>query len=73
MEVSTFLGLTVRDLRGIAGRIQLLVDDPQRTCARADAASPASGVVELRPAAIDAEIDRLSRLRDRLAQRTGRA
>jgi hypothetical protein len=63
VEVSTFLGLTVQDLRGIAGR----------TCARADAASPASGVVELRPAAIDAEIDRLSRLRDRLAQRTGRA
>ncbi len=36
VEVSIFLGLTVQDLRGIADRIQLLVDDPQRTCARAD-------------------------------------
>ncbi|MFD7280734.1 MerR family transcriptional regulator [Streptomyces sp. NPDC059862] len=67
------LGLTVQDLRGIADRIQLLVDDPQRRCARADAASPASGVVERRLAAIDAEIDRLRRLRDRLAQQTGQA
>ncbi|MDX3233617.1 MerR family transcriptional regulator [Streptomyces sp. ME19-01-6] len=67
------LGLTVQALRGIADRIQLLVDDPQRRCALADAASPASGVVERRLAAIDAEIDRLGRLRDRLAQRTGQA
>ncbi|GAA3503322.1 MerR family transcriptional regulator [Streptomyces prasinosporus] len=67
------LGLTVEDLRGIADRIQLLVEDPGRRCANADATSPASGVVERRLAAIDAEIDRLNLLRSRLAQRTGRA
>ncbi|MEU6811710.1 hypothetical protein ABZ920_22530 [Streptomyces sp. NPDC046831] len=61
------------DLRGIADRIQLMVEDPGRRCANADATSPASGVVERRLAAIDAEIDRLSRLRARLAQWTGRA
>ena len=68
------LGLTtVEDLRGIADRIQLMVEDPGRRCANADATSPASGVVERRPAAIDSEIDRLSRVRARPAQRTGRA
>ncbi|MFF4658889.1 hypothetical protein [Streptomyces sp. NPDC001381] len=49
-----------------------MVEDPGRRCANADATSPASGVVEWRLAAIDAEIGRLSRLRARLAQRTGR-
>ncbi|MDQ1045017.1 MerR family transcriptional regulator [Streptomyces sp. V4I2] len=67
------LGLTVQDLRGVADRIQLLVDDPQRRCTRAEGASSASGVVERRLAAIDAEIARLRRLRDRLAQQTGQA
>lgn len=67
------LGLTVEDLRGIADRLQLLADDPQQPCTHPDTASPATCVVEHRLAAIDAEIDRLSRLRSRLAQRTGRA
>ncbi|NYV74461.1 MerR family transcriptional regulator [Streptomyces sp. UH6] len=67
------LGLTVEDLRGISDRIQLLTDEPGRRCAGADAASPASVVVDRRLAVIDAEIDRLSRLRERLAEHTGRA
>ncbi|MDQ0766894.1 hypothetical protein QF027_009529 [Streptomyces canus] len=46
---------------------------PGRRCAHADAVSAASGGVEPRLAAIDAEIDRLSRLRVQPAQRTGRA
>ncbi|WP_151770025.1 MerR family transcriptional regulator [Streptomyces abyssomicinicus] len=67
------LGLTIEDLRGISDRIQLLTDEPGRRCAGADAASPASVVVDRRLAVIDAEIDRLSRLRERLAEHTGRA
>ncbi|MER6678268.1 MerR family transcriptional regulator [Streptomyces sp. NPDC000983] len=65
------LGLTVEDLRRIADRIHLLADEPDRSCAQSGHSSPASAVVQLRLAAIDAEIDRLSRLRDRLARRTG--
>ncbi|MER5475929.1 MerR family transcriptional regulator [Streptomyces sp. NPDC002734] len=66
------LGLTVQDLRGIADRLAPLAENPRRRCVRTDPASPASGVVDRRLAAIDAEIDRLSRLRGRLAERTGR-
>ncbi|MET7653620.1 MULTISPECIES: MerR family transcriptional regulator [unclassified Streptomyces] len=64
------LGLTIEDLRGIADRIGLLVDNPQRPCGRPDADVPGSAVVERRLAALDAEIDRLSRLRALLALRT---
>ncbi|MGC0334645.1 MerR family copper efflux transcriptional regulator [Streptomyces sp. SAI-170] len=67
------LGLTVEDLRGIADRIQLLVEDPQRRCADNDPAARGSGVVARRLAAIDAEIDRLTGLRTRLARQTGQA
>jgi MerR family transcriptional regulator, copper efflux regulator len=66
------LGLTIEDLRGIADRIQLLVEDPQRRCANSDSASPGSQVVARRLAALDAEIDRLVLLRARLTRRTGR-
>ncbi|AUA08555.1 MerR family transcriptional regulator [Streptomyces sp. SID8382] len=66
------LGLTVEDLRGIADRIQLLAGNPQLRCTNTDSASPGSQVIGHRLAAIDAEIDRLTRLRTLLAQRTGR-
>jgi DNA-binding transcriptional MerR regulator len=69
------LGLTVEDLRSFADRIGLLVENPQRRCARPDAdipgsGGPGAGVVDRRIAALDAEIDRLTRLRNGLAQRT---
>ncbi|MFH8798242.1 MerR family transcriptional regulator [Streptomyces sp. NPDC017936] len=66
------LGLTVEDLRGIADRIQLLVEDPQRRCGDGEPGSAGSAVVARRLAEIDAEIDRLTVLRARLARRTGR-
>jgi DNA-binding transcriptional MerR regulator len=72
------LGLTIEDLRAIADRIQLLVEDPQRRCAGndpdsdSDADARGSGVVTSRLAAIDAEIDRLTDLRTRLARQSGR-
>lgn len=64
------LGLTVDDLCGITDRITLLVDDPGRRCEGGDPDSPGSGVVHRRLAALDAEIDRLTRLRTRLAEQT---
>ncbi|MFF9026014.1 MerR family transcriptional regulator [Streptomyces eurythermus] len=65
------LGLTVEDLRGIAGRLPLLAVHPAPRCG---ATSPDRGgpgvvgeaVVERRIAALDAEIERLTRLRDGL-------
>ncbi|MFG2951623.1 MerR family transcriptional regulator [Streptomyces adustus] len=65
------LGLTVEDLRVVADRIQLLAENPHRPCAECASNSPGTSVVERRLAAMDAEIGRLSRLRDRLARRTG--
>ncbi|MEU6591722.1 MerR family transcriptional regulator [Streptomyces sp. NPDC046881] len=64
------LGLTVEDLRSVADRIGLLVENPRRPCENADSDVPGSGVVDRRLAALDAEIDRLTRLRTRLALRT---
>ncbi|MGW6796771.1 MerR family transcriptional regulator, partial [Streptomyces chartreusis] len=61
------LGLTVEDLRSVVDRIGLLVENPQRQCGRPDSEAPGSGVVDRRIAALDAEIDRLSRLRAGLA------
>lgn len=63
------LGLTVEDLCGLADRIHLLVADPRRRCAGGPE-SPGAGVVHRRLAALDAEIDRLTRLRTLLAGRT---
>jgi DNA-binding transcriptional MerR regulator len=78
------LGLTVEDIRGFASRLDLLTEDSELRCsataaasggpakssaaARASAESPASVAVARRLAALDAEIDRLTRLRDRLAR-----
>ncbi|MFJ6086949.1 MerR family transcriptional regulator [Streptomyces sp. NPDC092369] len=64
------LGLTVEDLRSVADRIDVLVDNPRRRCGQPDSEIPGSGVVDRRIAALDAEIDRLSGLRARLARRT---
>ncbi|SNT64608.1 MerR, DNA binding [Streptosporangium subroseum] len=64
------LGLTVEDVRGCADRLQLLDGDtlPPRG---GPGCSMASGVVQRRLAALDAEITRLSRVRDQLAARAG--
>jgi len=63
------LGLTVEDLRGVADRIDLLIENPQRRCGCPDSGVPGSRVADRRLAALDAEIARLTHLRDRLAQR----
>jgi MerR family transcriptional regulator, copper efflux regulator len=64
------LGLTVEDVRGCADRLQLLDGDtlPPRG---GPGCSMASGVVQRRLAALDAEITRLSRVREQLAARAG--
>ncbi|MER5193700.1 MerR family transcriptional regulator [Streptomyces sp. NPDC002755] len=64
------LGLTVEDLRSVGDRIDLLVENPRRRCGPPDSDVPGSGVVDRRLAALDAEIDRLSRLRAGLALRS---
>ncbi|WP_371667073.1 MerR family transcriptional regulator [Streptomyces sp. NBC_00289] len=64
------LGLTVEDLRSIADRIGLLVENPQRKCGQPDSDVPGSHVVDRRLTALDTEIDRLTALRNRLALRT---
>jgi DNA-binding transcriptional MerR regulator len=64
------LGLTIDDLHSIADRLHLLVENPQRPCGRTDPGSPGAQIVDRRLAALDTEIDRLSRLRTRLAHHT---
>ncbi|SOD89780.1 hypothetical protein SAMN06272765_6250 [Streptomyces sp. Ag109_G2-15] len=56
----------------MADRIQLLVDEPRRSCSGSPD-SPGAVVVHRRLAVLDAEIDRLTRLRSRLARRTSGA
>lgn len=71
------LGLTIEDVRGFASRLDLFTDGTQPRCAAPPASSdgstpsptsPASAAVARRIAVLDAEIDRLTRLRDRLAR-----
>ncbi|SEG80489.1 DNA-binding transcriptional regulator, MerR family [Actinacidiphila yanglinensis] len=57
-------GFTVADLRGLAPRLQRLVDAPAPRCV-----PEPGGVVARRLAALDAEIDRLVLLRERLTRR----
>jgi DNA-binding transcriptional MerR regulator len=64
------LGLTIEDLRSIADRLGLLVESPRPPCGSPDCDLPCSGVIDRRLAALDAEIDRLTRLRAHLALRT---
>jgi len=61
------LGLTVEDVRACADRIDLLVAGPVQRCV-APAPGEAPGVVQLRIDALDAEITRLTALRDSLAR-----
>ncbi|MDI2126512.1 MerR family transcriptional regulator [Yinghuangia seranimata] len=70
------LGLTVEDVRGFAARLDMFTDGATPRCASpspSDPPSPASAAVTRRLAALDAEIDRLTRLRARLAGATGRS
>lgn len=57
-------GFTVADLRGLAPRLHQLVDRPAPRCV-----PEPGGVVARRLAALDAEIDRLTQLRERLTLR----
>ncbi|MGW0663989.1 MerR family transcriptional regulator [Streptodolium elevatio] len=71
------LGLTIEDVRGFASRLDLFTETAKPRCSPAptapdgSTASPASAAVARRLAALDAEIDRLTRLRDRLAHAAG--
>lgn len=64
------LGLTVEDLRSRAHRLDMLAEDPPRSCASTGEAGPETfaPVVEHRLAELDAEIARLTGLRDGLAR-----
>ncbi|HET6502199.1 MAG TPA: MerR family transcriptional regulator [Amycolatopsis sp.] len=64
------LGLTVEDVGSCADRLHLLEGDALPDYGAGGCAQK-SGVVERRIAALDAEISRLTRLRDQLAARTG--
>ncbi|MEU9347920.1 MerR family transcriptional regulator [Streptomyces sp. NPDC048278] len=64
------LGLTVEDLCGIADRLAQLDEVPPGRCGQPDGDRPGSGVIARRLAALGAEIDRLTRLREALALRT---
>ncbi|MFD9407051.1 MerR family transcriptional regulator [Streptomyces sp. NPDC059989] len=68
------LGLTVEDLRSRADRLHLLAEDPPPRCGAAEAGAAEAGAAEPgivghRLAALDAEIRRLTRLRESLARR----
>ncbi|MDX3386592.1 MerR family transcriptional regulator [Streptomyces niveiscabiei] len=68
------LGLTVEDLHTIADRLPLLATTSQRSCdptARKPGAAGAN-VIDRRIAALDADIARLTRLRDGLREAAGR-
>ncbi len=70
------LGLTVEDLHRIADRLPLLAADPPPNCGSATPGAPdpggvGAGVVAQRVAALDAEIERLTRLRDALKASQG--
>ncbi|MFJ4670648.1 MerR family transcriptional regulator [Kitasatospora purpeofusca] len=67
------LGLTVDDLVSRSHRLDLLAEDPPRSCASDGDFGPDTfaPVVERRLAALDAEIARLTRLREALARHTG--
>ncbi len=60
------LGLTVQDVRQVAGRLPQLARIPLKDCAGLDPSDPALDVIDRRLTAIDAEIARLTRLRDSL-------
>ncbi|MFG1805914.1 MerR family transcriptional regulator [Streptomyces sp. NPDC049040] len=63
------MGFTVEDLRECADRLHLLGARPRPRCAPA---APSGGIVGRRIAALDAEISRLTHLRDALAEEASR-
>ncbi|MDN3359142.1 MerR family transcriptional regulator [Actinomadura sp. DC4] len=63
------LGLTVADLQGCAERLDLLEDDTLPPYGGPGACAQATGVARRRLAALDAEIGRLTALRESLAER----
>ncbi|WP_344332921.1 MerR family transcriptional regulator [Kitasatospora putterlickiae] len=67
------LGLTVEDLASRAHRLDLLAEDPPRSCASTGDFGPDTfaPVIEQRLAVLDAEIARLTRLRESLARHAG--
>ncbi|MFE2107310.1 MerR family transcriptional regulator [Kitasatospora sp. NPDC059463] len=69
------LGLTVDDLVSRVHRLDMLAEDPPRSCASTGEFGPDTfaPVIEQRLAALDAEIARLTRLRESLARHTGAA
>jgi MerR family transcriptional regulator, copper efflux regulator len=65
------LGLTVADIRGCADRLDLLEGDTLPSYGEPGACATPTGIVQRRIAALDAEIARLTALRDQLATRIG--
>ncbi|MFE4214334.1 MerR family transcriptional regulator [Streptomyces sp. NPDC056844] len=63
------LGLTVEDLSRCADRLDLLMESPPPRCGASGDGS--EGVASRRLAVLDAEIARLTRLREQLAARVG--
>ncbi|MDF3294201.1 MerR family DNA-binding protein [Streptomyces silvisoli] len=59
--------MTVEDVRACAHRLDLVEGDTLPPCGAVPGAAP--GVAARRLAALDAQIDRLTRLRERLAAR----
>src|SRR5580693_1877911 len=65
------LGLTVADIRNCAYRLDLLEGDTLPPYGGPGACASPTGIVQRRIAALDAEIARLTALRDQLAARIG--
>ena len=65
------LGLTVADIRGCADRLDLLEGDNLPPYGGPGACAKPTGIAQRRIAALDAEIARLTALRDQLATRIG--
>jgi MerR family copper efflux transcriptional regulator len=65
------LGLTVADIRGCADRLDLLEEDTLPPYGGPGPCAKPTGVVQRRLAVLDAEIERLTRLRENLAARIG--
>jgi MerR family copper efflux transcriptional regulator len=65
------LGLTIADVRSCADRLHLIEGDSLPDYGRPGACAQTTGVARRRLAALDAEIERLTRLRDGLASRLG--
>lgn len=65
------LGLTIADIRDCADRLDLLDDDTLPPYGEPGVCAKPTGIVTRRIAALDAEIARLTALRDQLAARIG--